>query len=192
MAGGEIVPCFCACLAALTLVAVLVAEYAFVVPVRVTVDAATLGSLALAEPAVPANDGTASVAYDVSVEVALRNRNWAMAVSLTAPLVAELRFRGHAFARAQLAPGDRAWIHGRRTVVYSMAGVSQSAPVALGPGGAAEFARERAAGVFELELAVSGEVMYEAHTRRRAIRVTCPLKLSPSTAPAAFAKVRCT
>ncbi|CAN6218420.1 unnamed protein product [Urochloa humidicola] len=178
-------------LSTLAIAGLLVAAYGFVVPVRVTVDAATLGSLALAA-IVPAN-GTASFAYDVSLAVALRNRNWAMQASLTAPLVAELRFRGHAFARAQLAAGgdDRARI--RSTAVYGMAGVAQSAPVALGPRDAAAFAKERAAGVFHLELTVSGQVKYEGHHRRHAIRVTCPLRLAPSStaAPTAFARVRC-
>ena len=66
--------------------------------------------------------------------------------------------------------------------------------MALGPVAAAELAGQSAAGVFELELAVFGEVKYEAHARRRAIEVTCPLRLSPSTAtaPAAFARVKCT
>ncbi|CAN6175048.1 unnamed protein product [Urochloa humidicola] len=187
--------CCCLVLGTMAIAALLVGAYGFVIPVRVTVDAATLGSLALAAavPAAKAN-GTASFAYDVSLAVALRNRNWAMRASLTAPLVAELRFRGHAFARAQLAAAgsDGARIPATRTVVYGMVGVAQSAPVALGPRGAAAFARESAAGVFHLELAVSGQVKYEGHHHRHDIRVTCPLSLSPSsTAPAAFARVRC-
>ncbi|OEL19530.1 hypothetical protein BAE44_0019451 [Dichanthelium oligosanthes] len=180
MAGEHVLLC-CFILIAFVLAAFLVAEYAFVVPVRVTVDDASLRSLeAPAQPAPANGTGTAPVGYNVSVAVALSNRNWAMSVLLTAPLVAELRFRGgHALARAQLACGDddRARIHALTTAVYSMAG-------------AAEFARERAAGVFELEVAVFAEVKYEAHPRRRAIRVTCLLRLSPSTA-GPFERVRC-
>ncbi|CAN6183015.1 unnamed protein product [Urochloa humidicola] len=190
--------CFILVLGTLAMTGVLVAAYGFVDPVCVSVEAAALGSLALAADGSPAavpakaNNGTASFAYDVSV--VLWNDNWKMHASLTAPLVAELRFRGHAFARAQLAAADReARIPALKMAVYSTAGVAQSA---LGPRDAAAFARERAVGVFHLELAVSGKVKYEGHHRRRAIRVTCPLRLSLSstaaaTAPAPFARVWC-
>ena len=107
-----------------------------------------------------------------------------MAVWRRGALDAELRFRGSTFARARLAGdgegrGDR--IRALRKEVYRLAA-------------AAELASQSAAGVFELELAVFGEVKYQAHARRRAIDVTCPLRLSRSTAtaPAAFARVKCT
>ncbi|KAL6655214.1 hypothetical protein ACP70R_006040 [Stipagrostis hirtigluma subsp. patula] len=183
----------CGIIVTLTLAVVLVLAYAFVVPVRVTVDEATLGRLALTTP--PPRNGTApaSFAYDLSLAVALRNRNWAMAVWRTAPLVAELRFRGRPFARAGLAGAGRDRIGAKRKEVYRVALAAESAPVALGRAGVAEFARASAAGVFELELAVAGEVRYEAHNRR-SLRVTCPLKLSLSTATAVapFSRVKCT
>ncbi|PUZ71591.1 hypothetical protein GQ55_2G325400 [Panicum hallii var. hallii] len=191
--------CCCLLLAALALVALLVVAYAFIVPVRVTVDDAALGRLALAAPAPSscingtcARTGTA-ISYDLSVGVALHNHNWAMAVWRRGTLDAELRFRGRTFARARLAGAGRDRIRALRMEVYRLAAAAESAPVALGPGAAAELARQSAAGVFELDLIVFGEVKYEAHTRRRAIRVTCPLRLSPSTAtaPAAFARVKC-
>ncbi|KAL6648203.1 hypothetical protein ACP70R_012427 [Stipagrostis hirtigluma subsp. patula] len=176
----------------LALAVLLVLAFAFVVPVRVTVDEATLGRLALTAP----RSGTApaSLAYDLSLAVALRNRNWAMAVWRTAPLVVELRFRGRTFARAGLAGAGRDRIRAEREHVYRATLAAESAPVALGRGGVTEFARESAAGVFELVLAVAGEVSYQAHLHRRSIRVTCPLKLSLSTAtaPAPFSRVKCT
>jgi hypothetical protein len=46
--------------------------------------------------------------------------------------------------------------------------------VDLGPGAAAELARERAVGVFALELASFLEVNFEAHPRCCTIRVTFP------------------
>ena len=117
-----------------------------------------------------------------------------MAVWRRGALDAELRFRGSTFARARLAGEGRDRIHALRMEVYRLAAAAESAPVALGPVGAAELASQSAAGVFELELAVFGEVKYQAHARRRAIDVTCPLRLSRSTAtaPAAFARVKCT
>jgi len=206
---GTAVAVCCCLLAALALVALLVAAFAFVVPVRVTVDDAALGRLALAGAApapAPAPSGCVNgsctgtgtgtnISYDLSVAVALHNRNWAMSVWRRGALDAELRFRGSTFARARLAGEGRDRIHALRMEVYRLAAAAESAPVALGPVGAAELASQSAAGVFELELAVFGEVKYEAHARRRAIEVTCPLRLSPpstATAPAAFARVKCT
>ncbi|KAK3129686.1 hypothetical protein QOZ80_6BG0483310 [Eleusine coracana subsp. coracana] len=112
----------------------------------------------------------------------------------TGPLDLELRFHGILFARARLAGAERDQIRPRRREVYRAAAAAEGAPVALGSGGAAEFARERAAGVFDLELVVHGEARYEAHSHRRGFTATCPLKLSlsTSTAPAAFARVKCT
>ncbi|WVZ83344.1 LOW QUALITY PROTEIN: hypothetical protein U9M48_030503 [Paspalum notatum var. saurae] len=175
-------------LALAALVAVLVVAYAVVFPVAVSVDEALLGRLALAD-----GNGTA-LAYDVSL--AAPNRNFAVGVRRTAPLDAELRFRGQTFARARLtaaaAPG---LIPALATAVYGVAAsADKGAPVALGDDGVAEFVRESVAGVFELELVVVGEVKYEGHPHRRGVRATCPLKLSLSTptAPAAFTRVKCT
>jgi hypothetical protein len=93
----------------LTIPSLFVAEYAFVVPVCVTIDDAALGRLALAAPApVPATasgiNGTgtaASVSYDLSVA----DHNRKMSVWLCAPLDAELRFRGRTLARARVVVG---------------------------------------------------------------------------------------
>ncbi|CAN6218423.1 unnamed protein product [Urochloa humidicola] len=192
--------CCCLLLATLTVAALLIAAFAFVVPVRVTVDDAVLGRLTLAvsSPANGTGTGTttATVSYDISLAVSLHNHNWAMAIWRRGTLDTELRFRGRTLARARLAgaAGRRPdKIRALKMGVYHMSAAAEGAPVELGPGDAAEFARETAAGAFELELAVFGEVQYEAHPRRRAVRVTCPLKLSPSTAtaPAAFARVKC-
>ncbi|CAL5035905.1 unnamed protein product [Urochloa decumbens] len=170
------------------LVALLVVAYAVVVPVRVTVEEATLGRLALT-----ANN--TALAYDVSLAVALRNRNFAVGVRRVAPLDAELRFRGQTFARVRLTGAEQGRIAALGKEVYRVAAMAdRSTPVALGGDGVAEFARERDAGVFELELAVVGEVKYEGHRHRRGVRATCPLKLalSTATAPAAFTRVKCT
>nr|TKW34193.1 hypothetical protein SEVIR_2G288700v2 [Setaria viridis] len=189
------VSCCCLLLVVLAVAALLVAAYAVVVPVRVTIDDAAHGRLALAAPASGTNGtgSAAAVSYDLSVAVVLHNHNWAMSVWRRGPLDAELRFRGRTIARARLAAAGRGRIRPLKMEVYRLNTAAEGAPVELGPDAAAELARERAAGVFDLELAVFLEVHYEAHPRRRAIRVTCPLRLSPSTAtaPAAFARVKC-
>ncbi|CAN6227397.1 unnamed protein product [Urochloa humidicola] len=174
------------------LVALLVVAYAVVFPVRVTVEDATLDRLALT------NNGTNAFAYDVSLAVAVRNRNFAIGVRRTAPLDAELRFRGRTFARAQLAGAKSGRIAALGKAVYRVAAMAdRSEPVAaLGDDEMEEFARETDAGLFELELelAVLGEVKYEGHRHSRGVRATCPLKLGLSTATgtASFTRVECT
>ncbi|WVZ83336.1 hypothetical protein U9M48_030496 [Paspalum notatum var. saurae] len=179
-------------LALAALVAVLVVAYAVVFPVHVSVNDALLGRLALADAA----NGTAQLAYDVALAVAVRNRNRAVGVRRTAPLDTELRFRGQTFARAWLAGAEPGRIPAMATAVYRVAASADrgALPVALGDDGVAQFVRESVAGEFELELVVVGEVKYEGHPHRRGVRATCPLKLSLSTAtaPAAFTRVKCT
>ncbi|GJN34386.1 hypothetical protein PR202_gb23042 [Eleusine coracana subsp. coracana] len=188
-------------LCGIVLAVVLVAAYAVVYPVEVTVDEGALGRLTLA--AAPATgNGTAPsslLAFNISLAVAVRNPNWAMSAWLAAPPIGELRFRGVPFAWGSLPPGagrrGRTRIRARRTKVYRVSSAAQGVPMAaLGSDGVAEFARESAAGVFELELVVVGKVRYQAHPHRRRFnfRVSCPLNLSLSTAATTFARVTCT
>jgi len=53
------------------------------------------------------------------------------------------------------------------------------------PGAAAELARERAEGVFEVELRIAGEVRYRpVHAGRSSrLEATCPLKMLMPNAP---------
>ncbi|TVU08889.1 hypothetical protein EJB05_42315, partial [Eragrostis curvula] len=134
-------------------------------------------------PAPRHGGGTARLAYNLSLAVAVHNPNWVMSVGRTAPLDAELRFAGVPFAGVQLAAGaDRPYMI---RAVYRVS-------LALGRDAAAEFARERAAGLLELELVVAGMVKYQVLFPRRWLEARCPLKVSLSktvTAAAAFASV---
>ncbi|TVU08881.1 hypothetical protein EJB05_42305, partial [Eragrostis curvula] len=186
---GRKVDAFCFVVGLLAVAGVLVMAFAVVVPVQVTVDEAYLGRLTLAGPG---NGTPASLAYNLSLMVTVHNCNWAMSVRRTAPLDFELRFAGRPFTRFRLAgaaDSDRIRRSTMATDSFSVAG-----EVALGRHGAAEFARERASGVFELELIVAGEFKYQAHFHSHSLRVICPLTLSISTPtlPAPFAGVKCT
>ncbi|WVZ83360.1 hypothetical protein U9M48_030518 [Paspalum notatum var. saurae] len=189
-AGDDSRCCAMTVLSALALAA-LVAAYAVVFPVHVSVDKALLGRLALAD-SINSTAGTTALAYDVALAVAVRNRNFAIGVWRTRPLDAELRFCGQTFARAQLAgvaPPRR--IPALAKAVYHVAASDdKGAPVALGGDQVAEFMRESVAGEFELELVVVGEVKYEGHPHRRSVGATCPLQLSLSTAMALAAFTR--
>ena len=176
-------------LAGVALTAVLVAAFGVALPVRAAVTDASLARLDLIDGG-PRN-GTAaaaavSLAYNLSLTVVLRNRNWAMRAELAAPLDAELRFSGRR-PPGRRGEEDRAAGGGGAP----RAGRVGAALVGDGGGGAAaeELARERSAGVLELELRLAGEVRYRPlHVgRSRRLEATCPVRVlmapAPPTAP---------
>ncbi|CAL5082425.1 unnamed protein product [Urochloa decumbens] len=207
--------CSCCC-CVLVMVAfaglmVLAVKNACVVPFITTVDEASLARMSLAAPVTAGHNGStatpSSLSYDLALVVALR---WyyrrAVGFSSAAPLEAELRFLGRPLGRrARLGGAEQAAATGYLSeMVYRLAfgpGVNATTTLALGPGEAAAFAAESAAGVFKLELVIAGEFESTVLSRSRwcGVRVTCPLRLSVSTpsvaaavAPAPpFASVEC-
>ncbi|PAN32405.1 hypothetical protein PAHAL_5G485200 [Panicum hallii] len=175
-------------LAGLALTAVLVAAFGVALPVRAAVTDASLARLDLVGDGPRNGTAAVSLAYNLSLTVMLRNRNWAMRAELAAPLDTELRFAGRRFGGARLAAaGRRIAPRGAEELRVLAAGRL------IGGGGgdaAEELARERSAGVFELELRLAGEVRYRpVHVgRSRRLDVTCPVKMmmmapAPPTAP---------
>jgi hypothetical protein len=183
--------CFCLCL--LTLLAavalVLVMAFAVVRPVHVAVQDASLARLALAGP-----NGTA-LAYDVSLAIAVRNRNWAMRAKpgAGAPLDADLLFAGVPFAHVRMLQqgSSSRGIRPGRTEMYHVAAAGESV-VQLGSSELAEFVKENAAagGVFRLALKLAGDVRYPPHRHVQRLNVTCPLEL-PLSSGTRFTKVKC-
>uniref|UniRef100_A0ACD5Y771 Uncharacterized protein n=1 Tax=Avena sativa TaxID=4498 RepID=A0ACD5Y771_AVESA len=184
---------FLLCLAILLVVAlivILVVAFAFVRQVVIIVDDASLSRLALVSA--PAT----AFAYNLSLALTVRNPNWAMSIKYTEPLEAAYSFDGQQFDRVKLA--DEGDTHGaKKTVLYRITSGSNSAFVALGNAGVAEFRKENATGVFEVEVAVSGEVKYTARLTKCKIEANCPLKLqlvAAGEAPGAvvvFQQVKC-
>ncbi|KAK1615865.1 hypothetical protein QYE76_021382 [Lolium multiflorum] len=177
------------CLAVLIIVAlivVLIVAFAFVRQVVVTVDDASLSRLALVST--PAT----AFAYNLTLTLAVRNPNWAMSFKNTEPLEAAYSFDGRPFDRVRLAgEGDT---HGaKKTVLYRVTSGSDDAFVALGSAGEAEFKKENATGVFEVEVVVSGEVKYTARLSKCKIEAKCPLKLqlALSGETVVFQQVKC-
>ncbi|KAK3129687.1 hypothetical protein QOZ80_6BG0483320 [Eleusine coracana subsp. coracana] len=188
----------CLVLIMLAAAGLLIGAFAFVIPVVVTVDGATLGRLAVVDGNNNHTAASSLMTYDVAVVVAVHNHNWAMHVRPTAPLNVELRFAGRAFHRVQLE--SRGWIHPFGRLVFRFrAAADESHPLQeLGSGAAAELAREiSAAGkVIQIEVVITGQFKYEAHYHRRGLSVTCPLELALSSmataAPTEFVGVVCT
>ncbi|PUZ68981.1 hypothetical protein GQ55_2G072000 [Panicum hallii var. hallii] len=179
----------CVCLlllGAAALLAVLLAAYGFIRHPEVAVEAASLTRFALLTS--PATE----LAYNLSLTLTVRNRNWAMSVKNTKPLEAAFKFDDQAFDRFELAgEGDR---HppGKTRVYHLAAGAGRFA--ALGNAGEAEFRKENATGLFEVEVALAGEVRYTAHFTKCKLAATCPLKLQlapPGTPAVVFQKVKC-
>ena len=159
-------------------------------PAGVAVEDAVLGRLALA--AVWGNATATSLAYDVSIAVAVRNRNWLMHAEYVAPLDAELLFAGARIARVALA-GEGSTIRPGHSEVYHAASAADNAGVALGIAGVTEYIRESTTGVFQMELKVLGEIKYPPRHHVHRLNAICPLQLALSTAtsPATFKKVKC-
>ncbi|XP_048559354.1 uncharacterized protein LOC125539862 [Triticum urartu] len=186
----ETILCCAACLAVLAgvvLFAVLLAAYGFIRHAEVAVVDASLTRLALATS--PAT----AFAYNLSLTLTVRNKNWAMSVRNTQPLEADYSFDGQRFERVKLA--DEGSTHpAGKTQVYHLVSGSDGAYVALGNAGVAEFKEENKTGMFQVEVAVSGEVRYQAHFTKCKFQAKCPLQLQlapPGTPAVVFQKVKC-
>ncbi|GJN12173.1 hypothetical protein PR202_ga30428 [Eleusine coracana subsp. coracana] len=117
------------------------------------------------------NTPTTAFAYNLTLMLTIRNPNWAMAMTNTEPLDAAYGFDGQQFDRVRLAEdGDK---H------------------------PAEFRKENATGVFDVEVKITGEVKYTARVTKCKIEAKCPLKLQLATpgdtaaAAVVFQKVKC-
>ncbi|KAG8081062.1 hypothetical protein GUJ93_ZPchr0007g5265 [Zizania palustris] len=160
---------FCWCLlciliiVVIVVVVVLVVAFGFVSKPAITVENASLTRFALVNT--PTMTG---LAYNLSLTLTVRNRNWAMAMTNTENL------------DATLASGSEG----------STAGT-------LGNAGVAEFRKENATGTFEVEVAVTGKVKYTARITKCKIEATCSLKLQlappgqTSSVAVVFEKVKC-
>ena len=185
----EVLPALRRIVAAVILFAVLLAAFGFVRHLDVSVDDASLTrfELATTPPALT------SLSYNLSLTLVIRNPNWAMSLKNTKPLEAQYKFDDQAFDRFQLA--DKGGKHpAGKTRVYHLSPAGTTRAVMLGNAGEAEFRKENATGVFEVEVAVVGEVRYTARYTKCKVEASCPLKLQlapPGTTAVVFQKVKC-
>ncbi|KAF8663002.1 hypothetical protein HU200_055590 [Digitaria exilis] len=186
-------------IAAVVLTAVLVAAFAFPIPVHATVTDASLSRLDLIGGGSVHNHNNNnngggghhySLAYNLSLAIVLRNPNWRMRAELTSPLDAEIRFAGRRFDGARLAGAGRR-IRPDTTEEFAVVAVSSLRGVALGGDAAWEFVKESSAGVFELELKLDEKVSYRPFNlgRSRRVELTCPVKMLMVPAPASAARM---
>ena len=172
----------------IVLFAVLLAAYAFLRHVTITVEDASLTRFELLTS--PAT----ALAYNLSLTLSVRNPNWAMTMKNTEPFEAAYKFDGQQFDRVQVADKGAKHPPGK-TIVYRLATSSESSYVSLGNAGVAEYKEESKAGVFEVEVALTREVRYTARYTKCKIEATCPLKLQidqpGTTSTVVFEKVKC-
>ncbi|CAD6226287.1 unnamed protein product [Miscanthus lutarioriparius] len=155
--------------------------------IKISVEDASLTRFAL----VTAPTSTA-LAYNLTLALTVRNPNWAIGIKHDKPLEAAYSFDGQPFERVQVA--DKGEAGPRKTVVYHLASSSEGRGVALGNAGEAEFRKENATGLFEVEVAVTGKFKYTLRKTKCKIEATCPLKLqlaAPGARSVVFQKVEC-
>ncbi|KAF8731748.1 hypothetical protein HU200_015681 [Digitaria exilis] len=155
--------------------------------VKFTVEDASLTRFALV------TSPTTAIAYNLTLSLAVHNPNWAIAIKHDKPLEASYSFDDQPFERVLVA--DEGSKQGaRKTVVYRLSSGSAGRAVALGNAGEAEFRKENATGIFEVDVALTGKFKYTLRKTKCKIEATCPLKLqldTPGTAAVVFEKVDC-
>ncbi|KAF7045372.1 LOW QUALITY PROTEIN: hypothetical protein CFC21_054483 [Triticum aestivum] len=168
--------------------AVLLVAYGFICHAEVAVVHASLTRLALAT-------SPATAFANLSLTLTVRNKNWAMSVRNTQaePHEADYSFDDQRFKRVRLTDEGSTRPAGK-TQANHLVSDADSAYVALGNAGV-EFKEENKTGVFQVEVALSGEIRYEVHTSPKCkFLAICPLKLQltpPGTPAVLFQKVKC-
>ncbi|CAN6234211.1 unnamed protein product [Urochloa humidicola] len=178
--------CTCVVQSLLLIMVALLLAYASLSPVRVTVRDASLARLAPALNNNSSNNGT--LAYDLSLTVAVRNPNWAMRAAHAAPLDADLLFAGRRFCAARLVDagaGAGRSVEPEKSDEIRVRAAGETAAEVLGSDGVAELVKETVAGQMDsLELKLSGKVRYRpVHVGTYRLDVTWPLRLPETTQP---------
>jgi hypothetical protein len=193
----ENILCYCLLTVAfvvLTAVAVIIAAFGVLRQVTITVDDASLTRFELATA--PAT----GLAYNLSLVLAVRNRNWAMTMTNEEALEAAYFFDDQQFERVQLSDKGHKY-DASKTTLHRLVSGSDSSVVTLGNAGVAEFGKQKANGTFELKVKVTGKLKYTARYTKCKIEATCsPIKLKVVAPPSAnpepgvvvlFEKVKC-
>ncbi|TVU43955.1 hypothetical protein EJB05_03377, partial [Eragrostis curvula] len=174
-----------AILAAVAVIVVLLLGYGRVRHLGVDVDDASLRRFELATT----SPGTA-VAYNLTLTLAVRNRNWAMGATFRS-LEADYRFDGQRFDRVAVVASYA--LPARKTAVFRLVSGDDGALAALGSAGVKEYRKEKREGVFDIEVGLSGEVRYQLHRTWCKLEAKCPLRLQlrPEDGAEVFQKTTC-
>jgi len=173
---------------------VIILAFAVFKPPTATADDALLTRFSLS-PSPNASAGTKQLqllSYNVTVTISLRNPNIYRSISYSA-LAAAFSFNE---TRFDDAASVLAWEQGARktsTLRVTVGGVAKALPK-LSAAGAAEFGKEKEAGVFEVEARLDGTMQYKGRSTKCPVGIVCPLKLQlvdPDVAATAFTRTKC-
>jgi hypothetical protein len=158
-----------------TVLAVVLAAYSVLRRPTITVEEASLTRFSLA------TTPTTALAYNLSLRLDVRNRNWAMTMTNVEPLEAAYSFDNQQFDRVQVRDKGYRYNAAKTTVVRVDTG-SDGAYAALGNAGVTEYGKQKANGTFIVDVKLTGKVKYTARYTKCKIEATCRLEL-PVVAP---------
>ncbi|GJM94625.1 hypothetical protein PR202_ga11287 [Eleusine coracana subsp. coracana] len=160
---------YCFIVFTLSITAILTMAFGNARHVSIAVESATLARFVL-------DKSSPKLAYNFSFVLTVSNPNWAMSIENTKNLEVGIQFDGQLFDRILLMErGSK--LHPLKTARYSVNTSSDGSFVALGNAGTEEFKKQNKAEMFELEVALSGQVRYFLHNSKSRLEASCPLKL---------------
>lgn len=169
----------------------LVLRYAVVPEVKADIEDARLTRFAIATG--NSSVGTPeSFGFNISVALNVRNANKATSLKYTEPLVATFVFIDWRLYNVSVAPeGHRH--HARKSELYILHSGGDLPSSQLGATAVAEFNKQNATGVFNVELRLSGEITLGiGNTRKLSLSCLLSLQLAPAgTGLVEFHQVKC-
>ncbi|XP_044365789.1 uncharacterized protein [Triticum aestivum] len=133
------------------------------------------------------------LSYNATVTVSLRNPNLHYGVTFGA-VAAAFSFNGTRFDESGTVPTLDLGARKEAAVRLRVGAVGRALPK-LTAAGAAEFARQKDAGVFEVEVRLDTVMQYKGRKTKCPLGIVCPLRLQlvdPDVAATAFQKTKCT
>ncbi|WVZ61193.1 hypothetical protein U9M48_011104 [Paspalum notatum var. saurae] len=168
--GRRFVCGFCiglAILAAVAVIVVMVLGYGHAAQPRFEVEDASLTRFSVT---------ASSVSYNLTLTLAVRNRNWAMGATFRS-LEAEYLFDGQRFDRVAAVAAPDYVLPARKTAQFRLTSGADAVGVMLGSAGVRAYRQQSQKGAFDIEAALSGEVKYQLHSSWCRLDAKCPLKL---------------
>ena len=172
---------------------VLILAFAVVKPPTATADDALLTRFSLAPSPNASTPNLHLLSYNATVTLSLKNPNMYYGITYSA-LPAFFSYNGTRFDEAASVPPFENGARKTATVRVTVGGVAKPLPK-LSAAGAAEFDKEKEAGVFEVELRLDGDMQYKGRSKKCPVAIVCPLKLQlvdPDVAATAFQRTKCT
>ncbi|EER93139.2 hypothetical protein BDA96_01G023100 [Sorghum bicolor] len=159
-----------AIIAAVAVIVVLVLGYGHAAQPTFEVDDASLTRFAVAiSPAT-------AISYNLTLTLAVRNRNWAMGAAFRS-LQADYLFEDQRFDRVDVVASPTYVLPARKTAVFRLSSGADAVNAMLGSAGVRAYRKQSAKGAFDIEVKLSGQVKYQLHSTWCRLEAKCPLNL---------------